>query len=395
VRSSRLLLSVLLTVAVLGCVPAAASARVPQGFVGMMADGELLFSPHVNLGRQLDSMVASGVESLRVVFNWGAAEPYARWSEVPAAQRHRFTNVGNMPIDFSAMDRIVGPAAQRGLSLLPVILFAPQWAAAPGTLSGVYAIPASPATFGQFAAALAKRYGPHGSYWRGHPHARAVPIRMWQIWNEPNLTLYWPAADFPGGYVDLVHAAHDAIRGVDPGARIVLAGMPNDSWNSLAQIYSVPGASRYFDVVAVHPFTKQPAGVITILQMVRDAMDRAGDTRKPIIASEVSFPSAVGKTAPSQLFGFETNEAGQAANLRALLPLLSAARNRLHLLGFYHYNWIGREHSGDKPFSFAGLLRLTGRRLVAKPAFAAFRTAALAIEGCRVKAPLATRCTKH
>ena len=391
-RRSRLLLSVLLTIAVLGSVPAAASARVPQGFVGMMADGPLL-SRQVNLPRQLDSMVASGVESLRVVFNWAAAEPYASWSDVPAAQRHRFTDVGNMPIDFSAMDGIVGPAAQRGLSIMPVILFAPQWAAAPAGLPGAYAVPASDATYGTFAAALARRYGPHGTYWRSHPRDRSVPIRLWQIWNEPNLTLYWPAARFPAGYVDLVHAAHDAIRKVDPGAKIVLAGMPNDSWNILPKIYAVPGASRYFDVVAVHPFTKYPAGVITILQMVRDAMNQAGDTRKPIIASEVSFPSALGKS--SQNFGFETNEAGQANNLRALLPLLSAARNRLHLMAFYHYNWIGREHRGDKSFSFAGLLRLMGRRLVAKPAFAAFRTAALAIEGCRVKSSLATRCARR
>jgi len=273
-----------------------------------------------------------------------------------------------------------------------VILFAPQWAAAPAGLPGSYAVPASDATYGTFAAALARRYGPHGAYWRSHPRSRAVPIRLWQIWNEPNLTLYWPAARFPAGYVDLVHAAHDAIRKVDPGAKIVLAGMPNDSWNILPKIYAVPGASRYFDVVAVHPFTKYPAGVITILQMVRDAMNQAGDTRKPIIASEVSFPSALGRS--SQNFGFETTEAGQARNLRALIPLLAGARNRLHLMAFYHYNWIGREHRHDKSFSFAGLLRLNGR-LVAKPAFAAFRAAALAVEGCRVKSSLATRCAKR
>ena len=153
------------------------------------------------------------------------------------------------------------------------------------------------------------------------------------------------ASSFPDAYVDLVHAAHDAIHKVDPGAKVVLAGMPNNSWDAVASIYRVPNASHYFDVVATHPFTAQPAGVITILQRIRDAMNQAGDTRKPIIASEVSFPSSLGKA--SQSFGFETTEAGQARNLRTLLPLLAGARNRLHLLGFYHYNWIGREHRGD------------------------------------------------
>ncbi len=391
-RPPRLLLSVLLSIALLGSVPAAAGARVPQGFVGMMADGQLL-SGQVNLDRQLDRMVSTGVESLRTVFNWASAEPYATWADVPAAERSRFTDADGRPIDFSSSDTIVGAAALRGLSVMPVILFTPQWAAGAPNPSG-YSVPGSDASYAAFASELAKRYGPGGVYWHTHPRVRAVPIRLWQIWNEPNLSLYWPAAQFPGAYVNLVHAAHDAIHKVDPGAKIVLAGMPNNSWDAVASIYKVPNASHYFDVVAAHPFTTQPAGVITILQRVRDAMNRAGDTRKPIIASEVSYPSSLGKA--SQYFGFETTEAGQARNLKALLPLLAGARNRLHLFAFYHYNWIGREHRGDKSFSFAGLLRMSQRnRLVAKPALAAFRAAALAIEGCRVKATLATRCSKH
>ncbi len=392
-RPPRLLLSVLLISAALGALPASAGARVPQGFVGMMADGEL-FSRHVNLGHQLDSMVTTGVESLRTVFNWAAAEPYSSWSDVPASQRQRFTHAGGRPIDFSATDLIVGAAAQRGLTVMPVVLFAPPWAAGP-TNPGGYSVPASDGTYAAFVSALASRYGPGGVYWHTHPGARAVPIRVWQIWNEPNLSLYWPQAQFPGAYVDLVHAAHDAIHQVDPGAKVVLAGMPNDSWNALTSIYRVPGSGRYFDAVAVHPFTQQPAGVITILQRVRAVMNHAGDNSKPMIASEVSYPSALGKTKRSLLFGFETTEAGQARNLRTLIPLLASARSRLHLLAFYHYNWVGREHHNDKSFSFAGLLRLTGSRLVAKPAFAAFRTAALAIEGCRIKGPLATGCLKR
>ena len=59
-----------LTPAVLAAAPAA-SARVPQGFVGMMADG-VLFDHHISLTHQLDLMVASGVESLRTVFDWSS-----------------------------------------------------------------------------------------------------------------------------------------------------------------------------------------------------------------------------------------------------------------------------------------------------------------------------------
>ena len=114
-------------------------------------------------------------------------------------------------------------------------------------------------------------------------------------------------------------------------------------------------SKQYFDAVAVHPFTAQPAGVITILQRVRDVMDRAGDTAKPILATEISFPSAQGKS--SQHFGFETTEAGQAAKLAQLLPMLAADRSKLHLLAFYHYTWLSRDIPGGKTFTFAGLFR--------------------------------------
>ena len=39
---------------------------------------------------------------------------------------------------------------------------------------------------------LVRRYGPRGSLWRERPGAAAsLPIRSWQIWNEPNLRVYW------------------------------------------------------------------------------------------------------------------------------------------------------------------------------------------------------------
>ena len=82
--------------------PAAASARVPHGFVGMDVDGPLFpaTAPGVDISRQMDKMVTSGVESIRVVFDWAAAQPYAHWSDVPAAEKSEFTDAGGVPTRF-------------------------------------------------------------------------------------------------------------------------------------------------------------------------------------------------------------------------------------------------------------------------------------------------------
>ena len=89
-------------------------------------------------------------------------------------------------------------AAERGLSLLPVVLEAPAWAARrPGEFASP---PADPRTYAAFLGTLAARYGSNGSYWREHATLRRVPLTEWQLWNEPTLVNFWldqPWADLP------------------------------------------------------------------------------------------------------------------------------------------------------------------------------------------------------
>jgi len=365
------------------------AARVPRGFVGMFAGAPLY--PHTdssaNVGSQLGLMVASGVESTRVGLDWASMQPYRSWNKVPSLEKAKFkaNGVDQVPTNFGPTDAFVGAAAQRGLTVLPTVLDAPNWDGRHRTK--YLAIPASNGPYGQFLRALILRYGPRGSFWRGR--AQKLPIRMWQIWNEPNEYGLWPIQPFARSYVALVRTARAAIKRADPGAKVVLAGLSNYSWKYLAEIYKVRGARQLFDVVGVHPYTKQPQGVITILDNVRQVMRSHGDRRKPLDADEVGWPSSVGQTPFT--YGFETTEVGQASNISALLPLLAKNRVRLGLLGFYYYTWAGVEHPGAYTFDFSGLLRFSSGQFVRKPGFSAFRTGALKLEGCRTKA-IATHC---
>jgi hypothetical protein len=388
-RRPALLFALLIAVAL----PAGASARVPQGFVGMMIDGPLfpVTEPGIDISRQMDKMVSSGVESVRVVFDWQATQPYEHWADVPPADAAQFTDVGGVPTKFGQLDELVGLAAQHGLRVLPVVIYTPAWDAAPHPPTA-FATPRRTGPYAAFVAALVQRYGPHGTFWsRGAPR---VPLRMWQIWNEPNISTFWPPRPFAPSYVALLRAAHTAIKRADPGAKVVLAGLPNFSWVQLGVIYRVHGARRQFDVAAVHPYTAKPQGVITILNRVRNVMDRAGDTHKPILADEVSWPSSLGKVANGGGFDIATTEAGQARKIAALLPLLGLNRARLNLLGFDYYTWAGTERRDGLAFGFAGLFRFSAGSFVAKPAFFTFRRSALALEGCKIKGDVATACAR-
>ncbi|MDQ2897825.1 MAG: hypothetical protein M3Y09_19695, partial [Actinomycetota bacterium] len=351
-----------------------APAATPFGFVGMNVDGPLL-DAGINLTPVFARMESTGVEAVRTTFNWAAAQP------VPGG-----------PIDFTRTDALVGAAAARGMTVLPVIIYVPSWDAAPHD-PGTLANPVDDAPYAAFSAALVHRYGPQGSYWSEHPGTRRLPIRRWQIWNEPNFNYYW-RQPFAATYVRLLAAAHAAIHAADPGAKIVLAGFPDLAWKLLDTIYSVPGAARDFDIVAVHPYTEQPANVIRFLQYVRDSMKRHGDTRKPLLVTETGWNSSYGHR-PADNFCCQTTASGQMAKVKAELPLLAARRRSMNLLGFYFYTWAGDEYAGAPSFNFAGLFDDVNGRLNAKPVYPLFRQGVLALERCRRKGATADRCAQR
>ena len=369
---------------------APASPSIPQGFVGVNVDGPVFpdLDNHLDLGRQLGVMVSGGVQSVRAVFDWARAQPYSNWNDVPAGQASNFVDVAGVPTRFDITDQIVGLAAQRGLSVLPVVVNSPAWDA--DQLDGkAEANPRSVYWYGQYLQALVERYGPRGSFW-AHRRTRQ-PIRMWQIWNEPDLARFWSEQPFAPSYVNMLQAAHTAIKQVDPSAKVVLGGLTNFSWHDLDSIYKVPGARSAFDVVAIHPYTDQPRGVIKILGYAHGVMSAHGDGRKPLIADEISWPSSRRQT-NQNYFSWATTAAQQARNVAAIIPLLARNRKRIGLSAFYYYTWAGHEFRNADPWSFAGLFNYTGGgHFVAKPAFAAFKRAALALEHCRAKAT-ATRC---
>jgi hypothetical protein len=364
-------IGVLWLVVVTSASAASVVAKVPSGFVGVNIDGTLA-DGQPSLPSAMSTMVGAGVESIRVAFDWATADP-----------------IEDGPFDFSQTDLIVGDAARDGLTVLPDVLYTPSWDARPNP-SGL-AIPQDDAPYAAYLTALVKRYGPNGTYWADNPTLPKRPIREWQIWNEPNFTFYWPTRPFAPSYVALVKAAHAAIKQADPGAQVVLAGMPNDAWNYLQKIYNVPHAAQYFDVVAVHPYTVIPSNVILFLQKMRAVMQRNGDARKPLVITEMGWNSSIGHK-PADDFCCQSTAARQAAKVKAVLPLLAQNRAALKLQAFYYYTWASHGTNGGPSAGWAGIFQINGSSLVPKPVYAQFKAGVLALEHCRRIGRLAGTC---
>jgi hypothetical protein len=358
------------TLCLLAPAPASAARRlVPQGWLGVVADGPLT-APAFPAAREWDRLASSGAESVRTAFYWRDIQP-----------------AGPADADFSSTDPVVLAAAQRGLPVLPVLQGTPAWAALhPGDPASP---PVDPGSFGRLMTTMVTRYGPNGSFWSEHPDLPSRPVRDWQIWNEPNLTRYWNVAPWAPTYVSLLKAAHAALKAADPGSRTVLAGLPNESWLALRAIYA-EGAHGSFDVVALHPYTGKPANVVKLVRYARREMRPRGDVHMPVWVTELSWPAAVGKTDTTA--GFETTESGQAARLAAGVALLAGERRRLRIGRVYWYTWLSAERSTSSSFDYSGLRRLRGGRLVTTPALGAFTRVARRLEGCAKRSGDAMRC---
>jgi hypothetical protein len=356
----------------------------------MVVDFPTWPNQYVDLSQQMDTMVAAGVESIRVVFDWSEAQPYGSFSRVPAADKGLFTNVGGTPTNFSSYDALVGAAAAHHITVLPVIQNAPTWDGQTYPRALVR-LPRSPGPYAAFAKALVERYGSTGSFWKANPGLPKVPITMWQIWNEPNVPAFWPPQPYYSRYVTLLRAAHNAIKAADRSAKVVLAGLPNFSWIDIARIDRFRGARNLYDVASVHPYTKNPQGVITILGYVRHVLDTSGGASKPILADEISWPSSLGHTSRNR-YDFATTQSGQAQKVGQAIALLAKNRVRLRLGAFYYYDWAGQDRPNYSAFDFAGLFHFLNAVFTAKPVYNAFRTESLAIEGCRSKTGTASDC---
>ena len=248
------------------------------------------------------------------------------WSEVEPRRGER---------DFSAIDRLVAGAASARVRVLPFVYGSPAWLATDPGRPPLGS--AGRAAWARFLRALVRRYGPGGAFWRDVDSP--LPIRSWQIWNEPNFKRFWWPRPSPRGYARLLGVSARAIRGVDPGARIVAAGVaPIERgmlpWVFLRRLLAAPGAGRWINLVAVHPYAARLRDVALQIRLARRVMSRAGEGHKALLVSE--FGVASNSQLPT---GFNQGRMGQASFLRGAFRLLLRNRHRWRIDGADWYAW--------------------------------------------------------
>jgi hypothetical protein len=356
-----------------------ARRTVPFGFFGTVFNVPPGISEPV-LEQQFTLMARSGVESVRVPVPWSALEP-ARGA-----------------YDWAASDRLVATAARHRIQILANVLRTPTWASERPKAGdpGIWP-PRDPAWFAAFMRRLVQRYGPRGTFWAENPAVPRVPVRWWQIWNEPMGLVHWAKRPWAPSFTRLLRAAYTAAHRADPGAQVVAGSLATfgryTHWDGARDLYEA-GARRYFDVISVHPFTdgsipvaQSIDRVTRIVQRVRQVMDRRGDARKPVILTELSWPAALGRVPKDRLLGLETTSRGQEQRLRAAYARLARERRRWGVAQVYWFTWASeydaRSPAADVPYRFSGLTRLANGAFRPMPILRTYAGVAARYQGCR------------
>ena len=83
-------------------------------------------------------------------------------------------------------------------------------------------------------------------------------ISYWQIWNEPDLRIFWRPNPNAGDYAKLLRQSYALIKSINPKAKIVVGGPSDADPHAVRFLYRVRAAGGTFDGVAIQPYTPIP-----------------------------------------------------------------------------------------------------------------------------------------
>ena len=299
--------------------PASAPAAMPADFVGMTSE-DVFVGDASYRAANLASQAEVGVGLIRQTFDWSQIE----------------TSPGR--VELAYYDDYVASAAAHGIGILPVLFNPPAFHRA-GSSGRATCPPSDNVAFARFAQTLVRRYGPDGTLWAERPAVPKHPIRSWQIWNEPNLAIYWCNRTSAKGYVAMLRRVGRAIEAIDRGAEIVTAGLPPSQLKSavpldrfLRQMYRA-GGRKAFDTLAINSYAKDRRELGRLLGSIRKLMNRRGDRRGRIWITELGW----GDSGPQHRFIVGAD--GQAARIAESFALIKRRQARWKLRGVVYFSW--------------------------------------------------------
>ncbi len=282
-----------------------------QSFLGIASHLPQALESNFKREFELDKLQQAGFSQFRKTFRWEHMEPEndAYW--------------------FDEYNMVINETGNHGLNVMVGFRGKPSWATSDGTHDGLDVAQWSE-FLGQFALEVADR------------------VRLYEIWNEPNLKVFYSPKPNPEKYTELLSAAHKVIHEHDDDAVVLLGGLspfdfnPAGVWGFMDDLFAVqPDLCDHFDALAIHPYTffqrlapeegsdllgVYHPGVAGMVSEARRVLAAYGCGEKEIYLTEAGWPDLK--------IGLESQAAYTARGI--LLALSQGA------MAWYHYTfWDG------------------------------------------------------
>jgi hypothetical protein len=308
------------------------AAAANEEFFGV--NGQAVFS-RPDVDSHLAAMQAGGLQLLRRDASWIGVEP-----EPPDSS-------GNHDYHWDAMDSEVEALARHKLRYYPTIDYSTAWSGQ--VESDPMSAPARVEDYVAYAAALARRYGANGDFWRAHPELSPLPVTRWEVWNEPNSKHFWhPNERAPEEYADLYLRTRAALRQVDPAARVVVGGLALANVDVIPEGEFVERMYRHrpelagnVDAFGFHPYSATLDGVYLKLRELRATLARLGAADVPLDITELGWTTT------------KTSDADRAAALSRLAEDLPRSDCRIESL--IPHTWVTAEQDPGNPEDWFGI----------------------------------------
>ena len=248
--------------------------------IGFAQDGSLWNATDATVDAHAQAVQRLGGEWIRITVTW------------------RDLNITRGTYNWSKLERQVAAAKKYGLKILVLSLGnAPTW-----SWNGFQG---DPGDYGVFNQAMAAKF-------RGDIHAI-------ELWNEPNLSRFWPVPVDPADYIQYLRKGYEGIKAAAPEITVVSAGLSpavtaRDAQGRLETIAPLEylngllsrGGANYMDAIGWHPYcwpsvpgAGEDWSAWTQMEQAIAQMKQAG-INKPIWITEFGAPTDGGANAMTE-----------------------------------------------------------------------------------------------
>lgn len=348
--------------------PMSAAAFDPVSMFGMNLYLSGLERRFTNTDQLADLAAAAGVKVSREELSWANVEPNRKGAID--------TNV------VAIYDKAIDQNVNRGIDVIGMLLTTPKWSSTnPSAGDWWWYEPKNQEDYFDYVRWAVTR-------WKDKVHT-------WEIWNEPNHQGTWNCIDSctfedrAASYATLLAGAYQAIKAIDPDARVLIGGLyvhdsSNEGMAFLNKVVEVSGGAINFDAMSIHTYmpdripedTRSDSVVQNFqyrLNMVNTWIDQHGGKPGEIwITEEGKSTCTTSGECPDSMNWTEDEQ----ANMLARMYGIAMSTRRV-----VHFNYFQMEDKFDRPQNLYGGMAILRDDYSPKPAYHAYKTMAGLLEG--------------